>query len=248
MQAQLLAIGRQIDACKYLLLVPGLPQLQHFLPKLLQRLGAHPSPGIGDDTIGTEPVTPVLDLQKCSGPAMKRRHGHLFKRFPLLVRGNIHDSLLGGKVLHHPGQQIPSPGVSQHHIGFQQTRCLLWERLGHASGEHHHRSGIVPLGPAQRLADLLVAGSRHRAGVDHHNIGLLTGSRLLKPAGEQCLQHGLGFILIHLAAKGDDFCLHVGMSPLFANSCARSTVEGEKPRNSSRRMAFWVLAGPGRSR
>ena len=61
-QAQLLPIGRQVDARQHHFFVPGLAQLRHLLADVLQGLGAHPAPGVGDDAVGAEPVAAVLDF------------------------------------------------------------------------------------------------------------------------------------------------------------------------------------------
>ena len=131
------------------------------------------------------------------------------KRFPGDVGGDVHHPLLCCQKLLEAGHQIRTFCVAQDDVRLQKGGGGIGESLGHAAGEHRDRAGVVLLGAAQRLAHLVVALGGDGAGVDHHHAGGLVRGGLGKAGGQQGLQHGLGLVLIDLAAKGDDFYSHM---------------------------------------
>ena len=69
----------------------------------------------------------------------------------------------------------------------------------HAGG--HHGVGAAALGPADHLAGFFVADGGNGAGIDDISVGaVLEVHQLMTPAA-QLLLHGLGLVLVHLAAQ-----------------------------------------------
>ena len=150
------------------------------------------------------------------------------------------------------GQKGGAVPGSQNDVRLQKLFRLLRKGLGHAAGENCNGVGVLLLRPPQGLAGLLIAGSGNGAGVHHHHIRRLLLISFLKAAAEQLFQHGLRFILIDLAAKGDKFYLHRWGSPFSvkvfpASASARATTLLLKPVSESRAMAFREFEGPGYS-
>ena len=214
MQAQVRAVGGQVDAREHHLFVPGGSQLGHLPPQVLQGLGAHPPPGVGDDAVRAEPVAAVLDFEKGPGAAGKGRDGEGLEGLARGVGGHVHQALLCGEELPQAGDQVGPAGVAQDDIRLQEGGGGIGESLGHAAGEHGHAAGVVPFGAAQGLADLVVALGGDGAGVDHHHPGGLCGGSLGITGLEESLQHGLGLVLIDLAAQGDEFNFHGNTSKI----------------------------------
>ncbi|SCJ66884.1 Uncharacterised protein [uncultured Blautia sp.] len=80
--------------------------------------------------------------------------------------------------------------------------------LGIAAAHCHHGAGVLPLDAVDHLPGLLVADCRDGAGVHDIGIRLIGKLRERVPPCQQLLLHGLGLILVHLAAQGIDGNFH----------------------------------------
>ena len=115
---------------------------------------------------------------------------------------------MGGEILENVRHQCAPVGVAQYHVGILQCSGGFREGLGHTAGEYQYRVGVVFAGTVQGLANLVIAGGGNGAGVNEHHIRRFSGGTNAKSGGRHLGQHGLGFILIDLAAKGDGGDFH----------------------------------------
>ena len=130
------------------------------------------------------------------------------------LKGRVH-GLQGGLALPLPDGLFQKtqkahavPGARQH-VG-PQGPGLGGVGLGPAAAHGHHGPRVLPAGPVDGLAGLLVPGGGDGAGIDNVGVCLLAeGDRLVAP-GPELLLHGLGLVLVHLAAKGVDGDFHSG--------------------------------------
>ena len=188
---------------------------------ILRRLGADASPGIRDDAVGTKAVAPVLDLDERAGAALEVVD--LQRLQPRVVLPDVHNP---PAVLEEGGEmagQGAAGRVAQHDVRLGEALRLLGEGLGHAAGERQHGVGVVPPAAAQQLPQLPVAFAGHGAGVDDQPVGgqgrLVAGDKLprLEALGLQKAAHGLGFVLVHLAAQGVKDNFHKNEQPFPCN-------------------------------
>jgi hypothetical protein len=73
---------------------------------------------------------------------------------------------------------------------------------GVAAQDQDVRAGPAADGAAERLAALGGGPSRHAAGIDHQQVGLLAGTDGSQAEPAEQLGDGLGFVLVDLAADG----------------------------------------------
>ena len=99
------------------------------------------------------------------------------------------------------GYHFVSPGVADHQPG-PGGQQLFPVPLGQAPGDHHLGGGVLPQGPSHGVQALFVAGAGDGAGVYHVNVGDLGKIPDFIAGLLELFQHGLGIILIHLAAQG----------------------------------------------
>ena len=82
-----------------------------------------------------------------------------------------------------------------------QGLCLVSVGLDIAAAGGHHGAGTAPPGPADHLAGFFVADGGNGTGIDDVSVGtVLKVHQLVAPAA-QLLLHGLGLVLVHLAAQ-----------------------------------------------
>ena len=191
------APGGNFDAGEHQLPVSlrlELPGLGHGLG---QGQGPHRPPGIGN---GAEIHAAVLHLQH--GPGAGR---HASGRQHLKVpppQGVVHRHPRGpvpGLLLQQVQKGHPAAGAADQVDA--QALGLVGVGLDIAAAGGHHGVGTAALGPADHLAGFFVADGGNGAGIDDISVGaVLEVHQLMTPAA-QLLLHGLGLVLVHLAAQ-----------------------------------------------
>ena len=217
---QIMAPGGDFDAGEHQLPVPQPGKALCLTGGLLQGQGADGPPGVGDDAVGAEVDTAVLHLEHGPGAALQPAGGeplvgaaaqgvvHVHHRLPPVGAQGLQSvqkahAVIGAHDQIHP-QLLHRPGV-----------CL-----GVAAAHRHHSMGGAAAGLADHLAGLLVAHRRDGAGVDDVGVGLpVKGGQGVAPAGELRL-HGLGLVLVDLAAQGIDSNSHGFSSRAAGALCA----------------------------
>ena len=99
---------------------------------------------------------------------------------------------------------IPNNQIDQR-IFFQ----FFFSHLGIASNGCHHGIRIQLLCPVQHLSGLPLRYIRHRTCVDDINIRTFFGTDDFSPCIRQHVKHGIGFILVDLAAQSHDCGFHI---------------------------------------
>ena len=193
------APGGDFDAGDHDLPVALRSQLLCLRHGLCQGQTPHRPPGVGDDAVGAEVGAAVLDLQHGPGPGGETAGGQNFKLPPLqsLVQGL--PSLPVGHGLQGQLQKGLPPGGAGDHV-HTQVPDILRLHLAVAAADRHHRPGTLLSDPADHVAVFLVRHGGDRAGVDDRQVKGPVGPHLgVAPLGQPLL-HGLGLILIDLAA------------------------------------------------
>ena len=204
---QVLAPGGDLDARHHDLPVALRCQRPGLLHGSGDGQGPHPSPGVGDDAVGAEVDAPVLHLQHGPGAALQAAGGQDLEHPPLkgLVDG-LDLPLLRRGLLQKADEARPVAGAGdQVH---PQLPHVVHMGLGIAAAHRHHCARVLPLDAVDHLPGLLVADRRDGAGVHDVCVRLLRKLRERVPPGQQLLLHGLGLILVHLAAQGIDGNFH----------------------------------------
>ena len=208
-RVNVLPVSGEVDPGEHHLAVPLTADRGNFRLNFIERFGAHTAAGVRDDAVRTEPVAAVLNLDERARAFVELRDGHRFKFLAVLMRGNVHNPVVGGEIGENIGKQRRAVGIAEHHVGLRKRFGRFRKRLRHTAGQHDDGVRIIAAGAAERLADLLIAGGCHRAGVDQHHIGDLPVRTDSKACCAQLADHCLRFILIDLASKGDCGNLHV---------------------------------------
>ena len=196
------AVAGQGDGTEHHLAVSGCGQLVQLVQDALLGTAAHRATGTGDDAVGALAVAAVLHLDKGAGVGLKPLHGQLLEPLAPGVGRNGHDPLMAIQQLHDIFKDGFPVAVAADQIGLQKPGGLLGERLGVAAGQHGDGTGVLPLGPAEPLAALLVAKVGHGAAVDHKHIGLFPLRDDGEPGGAEHLFQRPGLVQIDFAAKG----------------------------------------------
>ena len=208
---QIPAPGGNLDAGEHDLPVPLGLQLLGLVHRLGKGEGAHRASGVGDDAVGAEVGAPVLHLEHGPGAAHLAPGGE-----PLKVpaaQGLVHLDDGGGVVLKLPLQQVQklhAPGGAGHQVHPQGGHRLRLG-LGVAAAHRHHRLGVHLFGSADDVAALLVTDGGDGTGVDDVGVGQVLKGDQGVTAAEQLALHGLGLILVDLAAQGVDGNVHRGL-------------------------------------
>ena len=198
---QVVAPGGNFNAGENDLPVSLRRQLPRLLHRLFQGQGPHRPPCVGNDAVGAEIHAAVLDFQHGPGAALHASGGQHLKGAALkgLVDG-LQVLLSGGGLLQQGDEALPVAGAGdQVH---PQLPDVLGVGLGIAAAHRHHRRRMLLLHPVDHLAGLLVADGGDGAGVHHVGVGLPGKIHHLMALGPEGLLHGLGLVLIHLAAQG----------------------------------------------
>ena len=128
------------------------------------------------------------DKQAFKGRALQRRNGV--------------DGLAGGKRLLVQGDHFPSALYADdqaHVVHLQQSLRLP---LGEAARGDNAGGRMLPGDAAHELQGFLVAGAGDGAGIDEIHVRLLRKGHDFVTRPFEGFQHGLGVVLIHLAAQG----------------------------------------------
>ena len=199
--AEILAPGGDLDAGEHQLPIALRLKLAGLGHGLVQGQGAHRTPGKGDDAVGAEVHASVLHLQHGPGPGGQAPGRQHLEAPP--PQGS-HPPPPGGcgpatscssrsrKAIRSPVPPIRS---------MPRVFCLVGVGLGIAAAGGHHGAGTAPPGPADHLAGFFVADGGDGTGIDDVSVGaVLKVHQLVAPAA-QLLLHGLGLVLVHLAAQ-----------------------------------------------
>ena len=194
------APGGDLDAVDDDLAVALGGKALRLLHRGLQRHGAHPAAGIGDDAVGAEIVAPVLDLQQRPRPRGKPARGQDLKRarlarvvhaLPFLARGGSFD--------HVADEGLAAVGADEH-VDVQLAdlvRAALGVAAAHADGGGRIQLAHAPDG----VAGFLVGNGCDGAGIDDIAVADLVKAAEGMPALHQQLLHRLRLVLVDLAAQ-----------------------------------------------
>ena len=190
-----------LDAGDDNFLVALLLQFLCLLHRQLQGRGAHGATGIGDDAVGAEVHAAVLDLQHGPGPLLQTARGKDFKFSPAqgVVQGFLVSSLGKGSE-HILDKFLPLAAAAQNiHTQFPDG---FGGMLGIAAADADDGLGMLPAAPPDHGPVLLVRHGGDGAGVDDIAVARLVKMTDFMAHFRQNMLHGLGFVLICLAAKG----------------------------------------------
>ena len=184
----------------------------------LQRGGTNRPPGVGDDAVGAEIYAAVLHLQHGPGALFQPAGGQTLE-FPA-AQGVVHLLPVGvgpGGIQEHLHKFLTVSAAADD-IDAQRPNGLRVV-LGIAAAHRDHRIRVVPPAPADYRPVLLVRHGGDGAGVDHIAIArILKGADFVALFQQQAL-HGLGLILICLAAQCVKSKLHLSKPPIIFLSC-----------------------------
>ena len=121
--------------------------------------------------------------------------------------------------------------VADYPIDAVHCRQLFRSALGVTAGHQNARFGIFAAHAANRLPHVVIRGGRHRAGVEHHQIGGRALARRLHSFGGQ---HGFERGAVRLGRPAAEVlyeeCPHLirlyGARDLAADNCRRDTCTG----------------------
>ena len=197
-----LTVGGKIDTDQHHLAVAAGREHLDLGFQLGERLGTHPSSGVGNDTVGTEAVAAVLDLDKGARVLAERGDRHRLKqRALILMYGNVEQSVsLNTKTLDRR-YQLGTLLVAEDDVALGKTLHLLGKRLRHAARQHHDALRILAADAVDQLSVLRVADRGHGAAVDDGDVRVLLVLRRHIAVPQQVLTHRLGLVLIHLTPE-----------------------------------------------
>ena len=124
------------------------------------------------------------------------------------MRRNVDDALACRKKRQQIRHQTLAVRGAEDNIGFLQSPCVLRERLCHAARQHHNGIRVIFFRAAKNLPHLTVTFGRDRAGVEDYDVRRFLVLRCGKAVLQKGREHRFRFILVHLAAEGDDLCFH----------------------------------------
>ena len=190
-----------MDPGKDDLLISPVCQSTHLLKDIFLRPAAHSSPGIWNDTVGTELVAPVLHFDVSS---------HMFRRAadgkPLIFPGSVYLDNAGRllmfffiffKNISNLMLLIISQNDIHRHVFFQFRRvCLGVAACRHNNGVRIHLSGFM-----KHLPGFAVRNIRYRTGIDQVYVRLFPEGNNLVSRLFQKLLHGLCLICVYLASQ-----------------------------------------------
>ena len=209
---QVPAPGGDLDAGEHQLLVALLCQLGGLSGGLSRGQGADGASGVGDDAVGAEIDTAVLHLEHGPGAALQPPGGQPLEGTAAESVVHLHHLAPVGAQRLQPVQK-PHAVVGTHHQIHLQGLHRLRVGLGIAAAHRHDGVGRAFSGLPDHLAGFFVAHRRDGTGVDDVGVGLpVKGYQGMAPAGQLGL-HGLGLVLVDLAAQSIDRCAHTGSSP-----------------------------------
>lgn len=161
---------------------------------------AHRAPGEGDDAVGAEVAAAVLDLEHGPGAAQEPTGGQQLKA--VAAQGVVHTDLLlpgAGGLVHHAQEVLP-PGGACHDV-HPEPGDLLRLELGIAAADAEDRRRIQLPAAADDVAVFLVRHGGDGAGIDNIAVAGLFKAADGMPGGGEPLLHGLGLVLVDLAAQ-----------------------------------------------
>ena len=202
-QAPFPPVVGKVDAGQDNLPVAVLRQRLQLRGKLRHRFAAHRAAGGGDDAVAAPVIAAVLDFEKGAGAHPEIGGGAGFEGFAALVRGDADNALpVNGKGLDQLRQGSAVPGAGDD-IRLGDGGGFLREGLRIAAGQHDNGAGVFPAKAPYRLTGLAVAFGGDGAAAHHIDVAArrMAGHDIKAGGGKPRRQH-LGFVLIHLAAKG----------------------------------------------
>ena len=209
---QVPAPGGDLDTRHHYLPVTGLRQCPGLGNGPVEGLGAHGAAGIGDDAVGAEIVAAVLNLQHGAGTLPHPAGRQIFKGSALqgVVNSNVLTAHAACLLFPPEGQQtlqefLPAAAAGDHiGAGFGS---FLRADLGVAAAHTQQGVGMLAAQTVQEGAIFAVGDGGDGAGVDDEDIAVGLRGRLVAQTDELLL-HGLGLILVDLAAQGKTVKFH----------------------------------------
>ena len=190
-----------LDAGEDNLPVAPVRQFLRLRHRQLQRGGTDGAPGVGDDAVGAEVDAAVLHLQHGPCAFFQASRGQALKFPP--AQSVVHLLPVGvgpGGIQKHLHKFLPVSAAADD-IDAQRPDGLRVV-LGIAAAHRDHCARVLPAAPADHGPVLFVRDGGDGAGVDDVGIVLfLKGADLAARLFQQLL-HGLGLVLIGLAAQG----------------------------------------------
>ena len=150
-----------------------------------------------DDTVGTEVVAPVVDLDQAAG--VEGVVGRLVAEQVAVVAFGV--ALPFVEMLFHDVENGGFAFVVDDIVGDAGLDEFLFTMVDHAACDDQQGFGVFPSDLMDGLSAFLVAGVGDRAGVHHEDVGLATLNNLIATCFETRGQ-GVGFIEVHTASKG----------------------------------------------
>ena len=172
----------------------------YFFKDVCPAAASHPSSGKGDNTVGTELVTPVLyfDVGPCMLPGTAESKAFILLHTPDVVYF-LYSIAFFLKIPLQYLHNIFFPVISHHNINSAVKRLLF--RLHIAACRHHYSIRIHLPGPVEHLPGLPVRNIGHCTGIDNINICTFPERNNLISVFFQKFLHSLRLICIYLAPK-----------------------------------------------
>ena len=196
---QVAAVGGDFYSREDYLLIALSRQLRGLSAYALWRQRAHAAARVGDYAVRAEVGAAVLYLQPGARVPVVGSGGQVFYRLARERDVDVHGlGALAHRPLHGVDKALPvaaAPDNVCHALGG------LGVGLRPAAAHRADRARVLPGQASERLAGLTSALGGDGAGVDDDAVGALATGRRLMPALLQHGLHGLGLVLVDLAAE-----------------------------------------------
>ena len=194
------AVAGQVDARDHDLPIARVRKALRLRTHLIQRHGAHRPPHAGDDAVGAVAVAALLNLHGGAGLALVPGNEQRLKLRALQRQHGVDAFVLRNgllRQLHHAGALL----YADYHPHAVHLENLLRVALGQTARHHDGAARMQPRDAPDQLLRLLVAGSGDGAGVDEVHVRLVLHRNGGIARALEGLQHGLGVVLVDLAAQ-----------------------------------------------
>ena len=129
---------------------------------------------------------------------------------------DVHNPLALLEKTQHMRHQRGAVGVAENDVGVRHKGGYFREGLRHAARQHQSGGGAGAPHAVHGLAHLVIAGRRHGAGVDDHDVASLRVIRYGEAGLLHAREHHLRLILIDLTAERYGKNLHAKKTPSVA--------------------------------
>ncbi len=157
-------------------------------------------PGLGQDTVTTGSVTPLLDFE--DGPAMmKKTVNRMTLEWAVRNHGDLNDRLFSRNERTGERGNLAFRLIAQHRRNPLHSPHRIGEHFSITPRDDDHTTRIRSMSPPHQLAGLVVGLSRNSARVDNIHIRITGKGNLTESTSSQFFPHDLRIKLINLATQ-----------------------------------------------